>query len=206
VWLAQYEANASNGVQKLGFERIIDLPAEPSHLDVDDVVDWGEARVFSPDISGQHLAGDGSVAVLDQVQQQVEFFLSQRQVCLGTSSPSHLHIEAQVRNTKGSHWSLGLFPTQERLYAGEQFGECKWFSQIIVSSSAQSLYPLVNLVVRSENQNADIEALFTNLLQNVEPSAARKIEIQQDQMGVETVSEKKAFLSGDGGLYLEAMR
>jgi hypothetical protein len=64
-------------MQKLWFEWIIDLSAEPSHLHVNDIIDLGEPIVVSPNISCQHFTRDRPVTVLDQVEQNVEFLLAE---------------------------------------------------------------------------------------------------------------------------------
>src|ERR1700722_18769217 len=69
-WRTEYEPNATYGVNQRRLAGEIDLAAEPSDMDVDEV--GARVEVIMPDLLEEHGSGDNLAMVPDQMFEQAE--------------------------------------------------------------------------------------------------------------------------------------
>jgi hypothetical protein len=83
-------------VEKLGVERVVELPARWRDVHIDNIVEWSSSSAFRPHIAGQHLAGYDTVLIACQVFEKIK--LASRRSMRRSSRLTNLLI--------GSIWSV----------------------------------------------------------------------------------------------------
>src|SRR6266404_6367503 len=69
-WRTEYEPDATHGVNERRLARLIDLTAEPSNVDVDEVC--ARIEMIAPDLLEEHGSSDNLVMVPDQMFEQAQ--------------------------------------------------------------------------------------------------------------------------------------
>jgi hypothetical protein len=132
-------------------------------LDIDDVIDGCEAGSFSPHIFRQHLTRDSPPAIFREVKEQIKFSRGQFQLLAVSARGARSGIDAKVSHGYNRSFGWLLVTPEESVYSRHEFGERKWFSEIIVRSGSKPLNPVLDCIVRGKNQHPQVQALLANL-------------------------------------------
>src|SRR4051794_24908234 len=73
-------------------------------------------------------------------------------------------------------------PAEQRPDACEQLGKGKWLDEIIVSAPVQSQYPVLNRVLRCEDEHRRLNAALAQGSENIDAVALRQHEIEQHEI------------------------
>ena len=146
-------ADSPNGLQHLPIEVLVDLFAEPEHEDVDDVRARIEAVV--PDVREDHRLRHHAPGI---AHREYSRSANSRGRSSSISRPARVTfrvIRSSVRSPSDEPIRIRCTSrtADERVYAREQLGERKRLGQIVVTADLQSLHPVVDRVLRAQNDD-----------------------------------------------------
>ncbi len=173
----------------------VDLPTESSDLHVDDVVERRRPTWLSPHLASQHFAGHQMALMTQQILEQLE--LADRQVekaIAPDGAPRHkVQLKVGRLQTKDLGWTA---PTEQGANAREQFRKRKWLDQIIVGAQIQSEHAVLHAVARGQDENWCLKMALSQRLQDLEPAAAWKHEVQDDQIEGLRIGPEEPVIAG----------
>src|SRR4051812_3240770 len=142
--------DAANGMdQRVGL-LVVDLPAHPPDIDIDDVGRRTEMKV--PDPLQQHGPGDDAALVADQVFQKLEFAGKQRDRPAAPAGGPRDQVDGEIADAQNGLLGDGVAAPGQRLEAGQEFDEGKRLDQVIIAAGAQATNPVVDFAERADDQ------------------------------------------------------
>src|SRR3954470_8574811 len=114
-------SDAADGVDQRIVLGVVDLAADASDIDVDDVGGGIEMQV--PDVLKQHCARDDPALVADEIFEQLEFPGQQRDLAAAAGGSTRDQIDGEVADPQHGFLGDGLAAAPERFEAGQQLDE-----------------------------------------------------------------------------------
>src|SRR2546423_6610088 len=129
-------SDAANGVDQWIGLGIVDLAADTSDIDVDDVGRGIEMQV--PDMLEQHRARDHAAFVAHEIFEQLELARQQRNLAAAATGVARDQIDREISDTQDGLLGDGLAAATERLEPRKELDEGERLDEIIVAAGAQS--------------------------------------------------------------------
>src|SRR6185312_2011224 len=162
-------SGAAYGVEERVGVALVDLAAQPGHVDVDHV--GLRIEVVVPDIFEQHGAGHHLAGILHQIFEQAELARLQQNTLAAALDLARQPVEAQIADLvagRGFRWTRA---PKEHLDAGEQLGEGIGLDEIVVATGPQAGDAVVDFAERRKNENGSLVALAAKRLDDGETVA-----------------------------------
>src|SRR5215472_11208187 len=154
-------SDAANRVdQRIGLS-IVDLAADASDIDVDDVRRRIEMQI--PHVLQQHRAGDDLAFVARQIFQKPEFARQQLDVLAVPAGGPRDQVDGKIADAQDCLLGDRLAAPAECLQPREQLDKGKWLDQIVVASGAQAADLVVDLAERADDQEGGGDAVVAEL-------------------------------------------
>jgi hypothetical protein len=133
--------------------------------------------------------------VAQQIFEQLE--LAGRQVeqpFAPRGAPRH-EIELEIGGFQPVHFRWAA-AAQQRASPGEEFGQRKWFDEVVVCSEIQPKHAIVDGVTGGQNQDGGLDMALPEGLQDFEAAAARQHQVEDDEVEEFGVGSEKSVLTG----------
>ena len=130
---------------------VVDLAADASDIDVDDVRRRIEMQV--PDVLQQHCAGDDAAFVADQVLQELELTRQQRDLLAAPARITRDQVDGKIADAQNRFFSDRVAAAAERLQAREQLDEGERLDELVVAAGAQAAHAVIDLPERADDQS-----------------------------------------------------
>src|SRR5262245_4735065 len=102
------EAEPAHGLDAFQWELVIELAAQPRHVDVDHVVERRAAMQLLPHVAAQHLARHDLPRMIHQIREQLELTRREIQHHAATRGAAADQVELDVANLEASSRRLAL--------------------------------------------------------------------------------------------------
>ena len=168
-------------------ETLVDLAAQPAHMDVDHV--GLGVEVVAPDMLQQHRARHHLARVAHEVGQQVELTRLQGDLAAGTPHRAGEQIQLQVREAETRLAGCIARAPEQRFKPRQELGEGEGLGQIVVAAGPEPLHPVVHLGERAQDQHRRAPALASQRLDQRKPVQPRQHAV--DHECVEAVVERE---------------
>src|SRR3954447_229565 len=154
-------SDAADGVdQRIGLG-IIDLAADATDIDVDDV--GGGIEVQIPDMLEQHRTRDDAALVADEIFEQLEFPRQQRNLPAAAARAPRDQVDGEIADPQDRLLGNGVAAPAECLQPRQQFGEGERLDEIIVAAGAQAAHAVVDLAKCGNDQERRGDAVVAQL-------------------------------------------
>ena len=130
---------AAAGADDRGRFRIVELAAEPLHVDVDDV--GKRVVVLVPDVLGDVGAADDVSGLPGEVFEERVFAAGQRNLGAGPTDALSADVDRQRTDLEALRRERTAVAPRERAQAGEQLAEIERLGQVVVGAGVESLDP-----------------------------------------------------------------
>src|SRR5215475_8815297 len=121
------EPDAANGVNERIGLAVVDLAADPSDIDVDDV--GGGVEVEIPYVLQQHGARDDLALVAHEIFEDLEFPRQELDVAAAAAHRPRYEIHLEIADAQHRLLHDGGAASRQRFDPREQFGESKGFDE-----------------------------------------------------------------------------
>src|SRR5580700_5599512 len=188
-------ARSPNGVDQFERERIVDLAAQSSDIDVHNI---GVAvKVHVPDCFGDLGSRQHFARAPRQQGQKKELFGSQVQALTGAGSTLAQYIDFKVGQAKGL-LRTRRSAAQQRSHPGKQFGKGERLYQIVVRPQLESSYPLVYSVASGQKKHERAPAFLAQASENLPTIEAREHHVENDEIELQFLRKVQPVQSISG--------
>jgi hypothetical protein len=120
-------------LQELDRKRIVDLPTDPSYMDVDDVIERCVSDNGLPNIACQHLARNYCASVDEKIFEEFELTHSEIDRGGAASHGAATRIHTKVSELKDCR-RVGVCPPLQGSKTSEELGKGEWLYEVVVSA------------------------------------------------------------------------
>src|SRR5438094_1745004 len=125
-------SDAADGVnQRIGLA-VVDLAADASDIDVDDV--GGGIEVQIPDMLEQHRTGDDAALVADEIFEQLKLPRQQRNLPAAPAGAARDQVDCEIADSQKCFLGDGLAATAERFQPREKLDEGERLDEVVVAA------------------------------------------------------------------------
>src|SRR6516165_7267127 len=134
--------NAADGMDKWVGLSNVDLAADASDINIDDVGHGIEMKI--PYVLQQHRPRDNLALVANQVFEKLKFSWQQVNFSARAAHRSRHQVELEITDAQHHVFDDAIAPPGESLNTGKQFREGKRLDEVVVATGAQAAHPIFN--------------------------------------------------------------
>src|SRR5215831_8215612 len=179
---------------------IVDLAAQASDIDVDDIGRGIEMQV--PDVLQKHRPRDDAARVAHQIFQQLELLRQKLDILAVPARGSRDQVDREIADAQDGFLGDGVAAPAKRLEPREEFDERERLDQIIVTAGAQAAHPVVDLSKRADDQERRGNAVVAQLTHHRDAIDVRKHAVDRDDRIVAGRAAAQRFVAVGGQIHL----
>src|SRR5579883_2231884 len=167
------------GVQQRNSRSRVNLPAQPVHVDFDEIGKRIEGLV--PDVLGDFRASDYAPGVPHQVFEQRVFLVGQPNAAARSHRRLRACVQRQVGDADLRRTKIG-WPSQERAQPRQQLAKLEGLHEVIVRTAIQPRDPVLDGVPRRKHQNRRAVPFFAQIAADLKAVAARDHHVEDNHI------------------------
>src|SRR5882757_6743674 len=144
------KAHSTNGMDKRIGLVTVDLSADASDIDVNDV--GRRVKTEIPYILQQQRSRDNPTFIANQILENLELPRQQFDFPTTAARRSRYEVKRQVADTQHGFLDDGIAASGESFDTGQQFREGERLDEVIVAAGAQAAHPVIDFAQRADDQ------------------------------------------------------
>src|SRR6476659_4433837 len=168
-------SDSPDRLQHLLLEALVDLVAQPE----DEHVDHVRARIerVVPDVRQNHRLRDDPPGVAHQILEQRKLSRAESDFTAVAGNAASDEVHYQIADEEAGRVCSAAGSPDERLNASEELREREWLREVVVAAALESFYPVVDGVLRAEDDDRRPDALVAEVLDE-----AQSVQLRQHQV------------------------
>jgi hypothetical protein len=191
-------------VQQRRPARRVELRAEVTHVDVDDVTRATVNLVF-PDLGGDLLTGEDAAAVAHEVLEQGVLFLSQRDHVGAAGNLARQGLKRQVADPEGDVVGPERRAAQEGADAGGELLVLEGLREVVIGAGLEADDLIGHGIEGGQHEHGRAESPAAELPGDDEAAPLWEADVEDDEVGLLVEGRGQARLAVDGGAHVIAV-